>query len=155
MPPQSSLLLVVAAALIDGSGRVLVQQRAPHRSMAGLWEFPGGKIEEGESPEQALTRELAEELGIVIAPDAFEPLAFSSDTLGDRPLLLLLYHARKWVGEPRALDASAIDWVTVDEMRALDMPPADLPLVEALAGHLQDEVPSDDIAQHVKRSAQG
>ncbi|MFD1612240.1 (deoxy)nucleoside triphosphate pyrophosphohydrolase [Sphingomonas tabacisoli] len=127
------LLLVVAAALIDSEGRVLVQQRAPDRSMPGLWEFPGGKVEPGETPEHALARELVEELGVTVAPSAFSPLAFASEALGERHLLLLLYAAREWRGEPMALDASAIRWVNVEEMRTLAMPPADVPLVEALA----------------------
>ena len=127
------MLLVVAAALIDAEDRMLVQQRAPHRSMAGLWEFPGGKIEPDETPEQALVRELAEELGIGIAAEALRPVAFASEPLGARHLLLLLYAARDWMGEPQALDASAIRWARVDELRTLPMPPADVPLVEAMA----------------------
>lgn len=128
------ILLVVAAALIDGDGRVLVQQRAAHRSMPGLWEFPGGKVEPGETPEQALARELVEELGIESDPAI--PLAFASEPLGERHLILLLYAVREWVGEPRALDASALRWVTIDEMRGLPMPPADVPLVETIASLL-------------------
>ncbi len=130
---STPLLLVVAAALIDSAGRVLVQQRAPHRSLPGRWEFPGGKIEPGETPEQALARELAEELGIVCDPRALKPVAFASEMLGARHLLLLLYAGRAWQGEPQPLDASALRWVMVDEMRTLAMPPADLPLVEAIA----------------------
>lgn len=126
------LLLVVAAALYARDGRVLLQQRSPDRTMAGLWEFPGGKVEEGETPEEALARELREELGIRIEPCAFEPVAFASEPLGERHLLLLLYRVDAWIGEPQALDAAALRWVTVDEMRGLPMPPADVPLVEAL-----------------------
>ena len=127
------LLFVVAAALIAEDGRVLVQQRAPHRSMPGLWEFPGGKVEAGETPEAALVRELEEELGVQLDPDALMPTAFASEALGDRHLLLLLYTATAWRGDPRPLDASALRWVTIDDMRELAMPPADVPLVEALA----------------------
>ncbi|HYZ48122.1 MAG TPA: (deoxy)nucleoside triphosphate pyrophosphohydrolase [Sphingomonas sp.] len=137
MPPCDSLLIVVAAALVHSDGLVLVQQRAPHRSMAGLWEFPGGKVELGETPEQALVRELAEELGIGLAAETLTPAAFASERLGDRHMLLLLYTARAWRGEPQPLDASAIRWVSLDEMRSLAMPPADVPLVEALAGLLR------------------
>jgi 8-oxo-dGTP diphosphatase len=133
MAPGYPILLVVAAALIDADGRVLLQQRAPHRSMPGLWEFPGGKVESGETPEAALARELEEELGVRVAPEAMAPVAFASDTLGERHLLLLLYAARAWDGEPQPLDASALRWVTVEEMEALPMPPADVPLVAALA----------------------
>ena len=132
MAPGYPILLVVAAALIDGEGRVLVQQRAPHRTMPGLWEFPGGKVEQGETPEAALARELEEELGITVAASAMAPIAFASDTLGDRHLVLLLYAAREWAGEPHPLDASAIRWVDIEEMSGLPMPPADVPLVAAL-----------------------
>lgn len=128
-----SLLLVTAAALVAENGQVLLQQRSAHRSMAGLWEFPGGKIESGETPEQALARELAEELGIIVTEDALVPAAFASAPLGESRLLLLLYLVRRWEGEPQPLDAAALRWVTVDDMRDLPMPPADVPLVEALA----------------------
>ncbi|GAO38084.1 putative hydrolase [Sphingomonas changbaiensis NBRC 104936] len=133
MAPGYPILLVVAAALMDADGRILLQQRAPRRSMPGLWEFPGGKVEPGETPEAALARELEEELGVTVAPDALAPIAFASDTLGERHLVLLLYVARTWAGEPRPLDASALRWVTVDEIDDLPMPPADVPLVKALA----------------------
>jgi len=132
MSPGYSILLVVAAALIDPDGRVLLQQRAPHRSMPGLWEFPGGKVEAGETPEVALARELEEELGVRVEPAALQPLAFASDTLGDRHLVLLLYATHTWDEEPEPLDASALRWATADEMRELPMPPADVPLVDAL-----------------------
>ena len=133
------LLTVVAAALIRADHRVLLQQRAPNRSMAGLWEFPGGKVEPGETPEAALARELGEELGIAVAPDALAPAAFASEALGDRHLLLLLYTARTWTGEPTALDASDLSWASVEEMRGLPMPPADVPLVAALSALLGPE----------------
>lgn len=136
MPTGYSYLFVVAAALIAQDGRVLVQQRAPNRAMAGLWEFPGGKVESGETPECALIREIEEELGVRLEAGALTPAAFASEPLGDRHLLLLLFTAREWSGEAQALDASAIRWVTMEEMRELAMPPADVPLVEALAGLL-------------------
>jgi 8-oxo-dGTP diphosphatase len=128
----SGLLLVVAVALVDGEGRVLVQQRPPGKPMAGLWEFPGGKVEPGEVPEAALARELAEELGIEVASEALVPIAFASEGLGERHLLLLLYVAREWTGAPEPRHASALQWVRPSEMRGLAMPPADVPLVDAL-----------------------
>lgn len=126
-------LFVVAAALIRDDGCILVQQRPVGKQMAGLWEFPGGKVEPGETPEAALVREIDEELGVRLDPAALKPLTFASEALDDRHLLLLLYATRLWEGEPRALDASAIRWVTIDEMRALPMPPADAPFADALA----------------------
>jgi len=128
----SGLLLVVAVALVDGDGRVLVQQRPPGKPMAGLWEFPGGKVEPGEVPEAALVRELAEELGIEVAIDALAPIAFASEGLGGRHLVLLLYVTRAWEGAPEPRHASALQWARPAEMRALAMPPADVPLVDAL-----------------------
>ncbi|MES2057651.1 MAG: (deoxy)nucleoside triphosphate pyrophosphohydrolase [Pseudomonadota bacterium] len=128
----SDLFPVVAAALIDGAGRVLVQRRPPGKMMAGLWEFPGGKLEPGETPEAALIRELEEELGIIVSPAAIAPAAFASEALGERHLLLLLYICRDWSGTPCALDATAIDWVAPADLHALAMPPADLPLIGLL-----------------------
>lgn len=125
-------MTVVAAALVDGEGRVLLQQRAPGRQMAGLWEFPGGKTEEGELPEAALARELKEELGIEADPVTFSPAAFASAHVGDRHMLLLLYMCREWRGTPRALDATALKWVRPKDMPALPMPPADEPLIPLL-----------------------
>lgn len=125
-------LLVVAAALVDADGRVLVQQRPHGTSMAGLWEFPGGKIEPGESPEAALVRELHEELGIETWGSCLAPAAFASEPLGERHLVLLLYVCRKWTGQPRALHASALRWVRPAELFNMPMPPADLPLIGLL-----------------------
>jgi 8-oxo-dGTP diphosphatase len=124
--------LVVAAALVDGRGRVLLQQRAPGRAMAGLWEFPGGKVEAGERPEAALVRELEEELGIVVEAAGLSPAAFASADNQGRHMLLLLYLCRQWRGEPSPLDAAALQWVRPDEMAALPMPPADEPLIPLL-----------------------
>lgn len=128
------LLAVVAVALTDAEGRVLVQRRPVGKFMAGLWEFPGGKLEPGEAPEAALVRELAEELGIDVAPGDLAPLTFASQPLADRHLLLLLYRCTRWTGEPRPLDADALLWRRPDEMADLPMPPADLPLVAFLMG---------------------
>lgn len=128
-------LVVVAAALVREDGRVLLQQRAPGRDMAGLWEFPGGKVEADENPDDALVRELREELGIAVRPDLLTPACFASAPLGDRRLLLLLYLCREWDGEPRPLDAAALRWELLADMAGLDMPPADRPLI-ALLGKL-------------------
>jgi 8-oxo-dGTP diphosphatase len=123
---------VVAAALVDGGRRVLLQKRAPGRAMAGLWEFPGGKVEEGERPEAALARELEEELGILVAAGSLSPAAFASADNDGRHMLLLLYLCREWRGEPRPLDAAELKWVRPDEMSSLPMPPADEPLIPLL-----------------------
>lgn len=127
-----SILHVVAVAMIDADGRVLLQQRPQGKAMAGLWEFPGGKVEPGESPEAALVRELREELGIDVETACLAPAAFASEPLGDRHLLLLLYVCRKWRGIPVAHEASDMRWVRPVEMYAMPMPPADLPLVGLL-----------------------
>jgi 8-oxo-dGTP diphosphatase len=125
-------MIVVAAALADGERRILLQQRAPDRAMAGLWEFPGGKVEEGELPEPALVRELREELGIEIAAADLAPACFASAAVGERHMILLLYLCRRWRGAPRPLDASALLWARPDEMRRLAMPPADAPLIDLI-----------------------
>ncbi len=138
---KNPTLLVVAAALIRADGTILLQQRSPHRSMPGLWEFPGGKVEPLETPEAALRRELAEELGIEVAEAALVPAAFASEPLDDRHLLLLLYLCRSWSGTPRALDAAALAWRTPAQMRAVAMPPADLPLVTLLERFIAASTP--------------
>ncbi|MFZ2998230.1 (deoxy)nucleoside triphosphate pyrophosphohydrolase [Sphingobium sp.] len=130
--PHISPLLVVAAALIDADGRVLLQQRPPGKAMAGLWEFPGGKVEPGETPEAALIRELEEELGIETHASCLAPATFASEALGQRHLLLLLYVCRKWQGMPEARHATALQWVRPTQMYGLEMPPADLPMIGIL-----------------------
>lgn len=122
-------LIVTAAALIDRDGRLLVQQRPAGKSMASLWEFPGGKLEPGETPEAGLIRELREELGIATEAACLAPAAFASEPLGERHLLLLLYICRKWRGIPEPLEAAALKWVYPAELHALAMPPADRPLI--------------------------
>lgn len=122
-------LIVTAAALIDRDGRLLVQQRPAGKSMTGLWEFPGGKLEPGEAPEAGLIRELREELGIATEAACLAPAAFASEPLGERHLLLLLYICRKWRGIPEPLEAAALKWVYPAELHALAMPPADRPLI--------------------------
>ena len=133
---KNPTLLVVAAALADGERRVLLQQRAPGRAMAGLWEFPGGKVEAGEWPEAALVRELAEELGIAVDKGALAPIAFASADNAGRHMLLLLYLCREWHGVPRALDAAALKWLRPEDMDGAEMPPADIPLIARLAQSL-------------------
>ncbi len=129
-------LIVVAAAMVDARGRVLLQRRPPGKAMAGLWEFPGGKLEPGETPEAALARELDEELGIAVAVEGLRPCSFATGRAEGRSLLLLLYLVREWTGEPVALEATELRWETPAAMRALAMPPADGPLVAALVGAL-------------------
>lgn len=125
-------LIVVAAALIDGDGRLLVQQRPQGKAMAGLWEFPGGKVESGELPEAALVRELREELGIDVQEACLAPACFASESLGERHMILLVYICRKWQGIARPLEAPAIKWVRPLDLHRLDMPPADKPLIGLL-----------------------
>lgn len=124
--------LVVAAALIDRTGRILVQQRPEGKAMAGLWEFPGGKVEEGETPNQALVRELQEELGIDVDPGHLLPACFASEALEGAHLLLLLFVCRSWRGTAQAREATALRWGSLAELRALEMPPADGPLIDLL-----------------------
>jgi 8-oxo-dGTP diphosphatase len=129
---KTGILPVVAAALVDADGRILMQRRPPGKAHAELWEFPGGKIEPGETPEQALVRELEEELGIAVAVADLAPLAFASVPAGARTLLLLLYVCERWGGAPQPLEADALTWRYPAALRDLAMPPADLPLVAAL-----------------------
>jgi 8-oxo-dGTP diphosphatase len=132
MQKNPTLLVVVAAALVRADGAILLQKRPEGRSMAGLWEFPGGKLEDGEAPETALCRELAEELAIEVDPANLAPACFASAAIGDRPLLLLLYTCHSWVGEPVPVESPELGWFSISEMRTLAMPPADLPLIELL-----------------------
>jgi 8-oxo-dGTP diphosphatase len=129
---RSGSFTVVAAALIDGEGRILLQQRSAGRTMAGLWEFPGGKVEAGEAPEAALVRELAEELGITVEAEALAAGPFASADNGGRHMLLLLYLCRAWKGVPEPIDADGLLWKHPAEMKNLPMPPADVPLVAML-----------------------
>ncbi len=126
------MLVVVAAALTNQADEILLQLRPVGRSMAGLWEFPGGKVEAGESPESALVRELKEELGVDVLSTDLMPITFASEALGDRHLLLILYGCTRWSGEPAALESPELRWVKAIDMDDLPMPPADKPLVRAL-----------------------
>jgi 8-oxo-dGTP diphosphatase len=132
MEENPTLLTVVAAALTNQDGEILLQKRPEGKSMAGLWEFPGGKVESGESPEAALVRELKEELGVAVAGVGCVPLTFASEPLEERHLLLLLYRVTAWEGEPAPLHSPELRWVHPADMAQLSMPPADLPLVEFL-----------------------
>jgi 8-oxo-dGTP diphosphatase len=126
------LVLVAACALIDADGRVLLAQRPEGKPMAGLWEFPGGKIEPGERPEQTLIRELMEELGIAVKDACLAPLTFASHAYPDFHLLMPLYVCRRWEGTVTAREGQRLAWVRPNRLRAYDMPPADVPLVSHL-----------------------
>jgi 8-oxo-dGTP diphosphatase len=122
------LLLVAACVLRDGEGRILIARRPPGRPLAGLWEFPGGKVEQGESPEHALVRELAEELGIDIAAVDLAPLTFASHAYPDFHLLMPLFLCKRWRGEVVPHEGQELAWVKPRELAAYAMPPADEPL---------------------------
>lgn len=126
------LLLVVAVALVDADGRVLIAQRPEGKAMAGLWEFPGGKLEPGERPEDALIRELKEELGIAVKAACLAPLTFASYAYPDFHLLMPLFICRRWEGTPRGIENQAIRWVKPQDLRNYPMPPADEPLIPML-----------------------
>jgi 8-oxo-dGTP diphosphatase len=126
------LLVVVACALVDADGRVLIAERPPGRTMAGLWEFPGGKIEAGERPEETLIRELKEELGIVVKEACLAPLTFASHTYPEFHLLMPLYVCRRWDGVATALEGQRLAWVRPNRLKEYPMPPADLPLISHL-----------------------
>ncbi len=125
---------MVAAALSDAHGRVLLSQRPKGKALEGLWEFPGGKIDANERPEDALIRELREELGIVVKTPCLAPLTFASHAYEDFHLLMQLYVCRKWEGMAEPLDGQALKWVRPKDMWAYPMPPADEPLIP----HLED-----------------
>ncbi|MCC2110660.1 MAG: (deoxy)nucleoside triphosphate pyrophosphohydrolase [Hyphomicrobiales bacterium] len=129
---MSRLLLVVACALVDADGRVLIAQRPAEKSLGGLWEFPGGKVELGEEPEATLIRELREELGIEVNPACLAPLSFASHGYDDFHLLMPLWVCRKWQGTVEALEHDALKWVRPNRLRDYPMPPADAPLIPAL-----------------------
>jgi 8-oxo-dGTP diphosphatase len=127
---------VAACALIDADGRVLLAQRPEGKSMAGLWEFPGGKIEAGETPEQSLIRELEEELGIIVKEACLAPLTFASHTYPDFHLLMPLYVCRRWDGMVTAREGQSLAWVRPNRLRDYPMPPADIPLIPHLTSLL-------------------
>ena len=126
------LLLVAAVALVDADNRVLIARRPEGKPMAGLWEFPGGKVEAGERPEETLIRELAEELGITVQEACLAPLTFASHAYETFHLLMPLYICRRWDGLVQAREGQALKWVRPRQLREHDMPPADEPLIPAL-----------------------
>lgn len=126
------IVTVVACALIDADLRVLLAQRPPGKAMAGLWEFPGGKIDPGETPEDALIRELREELSIETKAACLAPLTFASHSYDTFHLLMPLYVCRRWWGTPQPQEGQTIRWVRSDNLRDFEMPEADLPLIEPL-----------------------
>ncbi len=130
--PTPPLVLVAAVVLVDADGRVLLAQRPEGKSMAGLWEFPGGKVDQGETPEAALIRELREELGIDVAASCLAPFTFASHAYPDFHLLMPLYVCRKWSGIPLAREGQRLAWVRPARLADYPMPPADKPLVAML-----------------------
>ena len=130
------LVLVAAAALVDADNRVLLARRPPGKAMAGLWEFPGGKVKEGETPEAALCRELEEELGIDVRDTCLAPFTFASHRYPDFQLLMPLYLCRVWQGTPEGREGQVVKWVRANQLADHPMPPADKPLVAMLRDFL-------------------
>ena len=126
------LTLVVACALVDANKRILIAQRPPGKTLAGLWEFPGGKLEPGERPEQTLIRELQEEVGITVKEACLAPLTFASHAYDDFHLLMPLYICRRWEGDVTAREGQSLAWVRANKLRDYKMPPADIPLIPHL-----------------------
>jgi 8-oxo-dGTP diphosphatase len=129
---NTRLVLVAACALVDADGRVLLARRPPGKPMAGLWEFPGGKVEQGERPEETLIRELKEELGIDVREPCLAPLTFASHAYPDFHLLMPLYVCRRWEGTVSPQEGQELAWVRPNKLRGYEMPPADVPLVSHL-----------------------
>jgi 8-oxo-dGTP diphosphatase len=133
---MAGLLLVAACALVDGEGRVLLSRRPEGKEMGGLWEFPGGKVKAGETPEAAVVRELREELGIDVEEACLAPFSFASTDSGDFHLLMPLFVCRKWAGIPRSLEGQTVAWALPRDFQNFDMPPADRPLAAQLRDFL-------------------
>ena len=132
MSEPKKLLLVAACALVDADNRVLIAQRPEGKQLAGMWEFPGGKVEPGETPEETVVRELAEELGIETKTACLAPLTFASHSYDMFNLLMPLYVCRRFWGTPQPLEHQALKWVRANKLRDYDMPPADAPLIPFL-----------------------
>jgi 8-oxo-dGTP diphosphatase len=132
MTEPMKILLVVAVALVDADNRVLIAQRPEGKQLAGLWEFPGGKLDAGERPEAALIRELHEELGIEVKEACLAPLTFASHAYDDFHLLMPLYICRRWEGQVHAREGQQLAWVRANKLRDYPMPPADIPLIPPL-----------------------
>jgi 8-oxo-dGTP diphosphatase len=130
--PVTKLVFVVACALIDTDNRVMIAQRPEGKQLAGLWEFPGGKLEPGERPEPALIRELHEELGIVVQETCLAPLTFASHAYETFHLMMPLYICRRWEGTPTGREGQPLAWVRANKLRDYPMPPADIPLISHL-----------------------
>ena len=133
---STHIVLVAACAIIDTDGRVLITQRPVGRSMAGLWEFPGGKVEAGEAPETTIIRELKEELGIIVKETCLAPLTFASHAYADFHLLMPLYVCRRWEGLPTPQEGQALTWIRPNRLKDYPMPPADIPLIPHLTNLL-------------------
>lgn len=133
---SQEILLVAACALVDIDGRVLLAKRPEGRDMAGLWEYPGGKVETGERPEETVIRELGEELGIDISESCLAPLTFASHAYEDFHLLMPLYVCRTWHGDVEAREGQQLAWVRADRLGDYEMPPADIPLTAMLRDYL-------------------
>lgn len=131
-------VFVAAAALIDQQKKILVGKRPAHKPLPNLWEFPGGKMEADESPEYALIRELTEELGIDVAADDLKPLTFISHQYDTFHLVMFLYTLHQWKGDVLPAEQQELKWVSIDDLKKLDMPPADLPMISSLQRYLQE-----------------
>ena len=135
-PPFKKMVLVVAVALIDADGRILLAQRPAGKDMAGLWEFPGGKVKSDETPENALCRELREELNIETSPNCLYPLTFASHAYEAFHLLMPLYICRVWRGTPEPKEGQKLSWAHINQLHEFEMPPADVPLIASLRDRL-------------------
>ena len=127
------IIYVAAAAIINQDGSILLAKRPEGKSMAGLWEFPGGKIESGETPERALVRELAEELAITVSEDSLEPITFASHAYESFHLFMPLYSVKRWMGTPRPTEGQELAWVAPQDLHSYPAPAADIPLFDALS----------------------